>query len=211
MNVLVMAKEPRPGLVKTRLCPPLTHAQACDVATAALADTLVAVARSGATTRVLALDGAPGPWLPAGFTVVPQSGRTFAERLARAWSHCQGPTLQIGMDTPQVSGPDLDTALADLELSGAGGVLGRCPDGGWWALGMDRPRPQVFDGVPMSTSSTGAAQRRRMRQLGLDPRPLPEVVDVDTWTDAVTVAGLAPYGAFGRTVRGLADHLREAS
>ncbi|MEO5678521.1 MAG: glycosyltransferase, partial [Acidimicrobiales bacterium] len=71
---LVLAKEPVAGRVKTRLCPPLTPAEAAAVAEAALADTLAAVARCGADRLVVALDGAPGPWLPAGFEVIPQRG-----------------------------------------------------------------------------------------------------------------------------------------
>ena len=71
-HVLVMAKSPVPGRVKTRLCPPCTPAEAAALAEAALADTLEAVAACGAGRRILALDGAPGPWLPAGFEVVAQ-------------------------------------------------------------------------------------------------------------------------------------------
>jgi uncharacterized protein len=55
--VLVLAKEPVPGRVKTRLCPPCTAAQAAQLAEAALADTLEAVARCDAGRRLLALDG----------------------------------------------------------------------------------------------------------------------------------------------------------
>jgi len=69
-HVLVLAKEPRPGRVKTRLCPPCSPEEAATVAAAALADTLEAVAASGADRHILALDGRPGPWLPPGFEVV---------------------------------------------------------------------------------------------------------------------------------------------
>ena len=60
-HVIVMAKSPRPGRVKTRLCPPCTAAEAAMVAAAALADTLAAVAACGAARKVLALDG--GWWV----------------------------------------------------------------------------------------------------------------------------------------------------
>ncbi|GAB2471058.1 hypothetical protein GCM10027162_78090 [Streptomyces incanus] len=74
-TLLVIAKEPRPGRVKTRLTPPFTPGQAAELAEAALADTLHAVAATPAARRVLVLDGAPGPWLPPGFDVVPASAR----------------------------------------------------------------------------------------------------------------------------------------
>ena len=115
MRILVLAKEPVPGRVKTRLQPPLTTVQAADVAAAALHDTLSAADTTGATDRVLALEGAVGPWLPEGWRVIEQRGRTFPERLAAAWCEQPGPTLQIGMDTPQVTTSQLDDAMAFLD------------------------------------------------------------------------------------------------
>ena len=81
-HVLVVAKAPVPGRVKTRLTPALTPLQAAQVAAASLADTLASVAGCGATRRTLALDGPPGDWIPPGFTVIPQRGESLNERLA---------------------------------------------------------------------------------------------------------------------------------
>ncbi|HEY2637380.1 MAG TPA: glycosyltransferase, partial [Solirubrobacteraceae bacterium] len=81
-----MAKAPVAGLVKTRLCPPLSPEEAAAVAEAALADTLAAVGACRADRKIIALDGRPGPWLPEGFDVVPQTGRGLALRLANAWA-----------------------------------------------------------------------------------------------------------------------------
>lgn len=96
-----MAKAPVRGRVKTRLCPPYTPEEAARLAEAALADTLDAVAGCGVSRRILALDGEPGSWLPAGFEVVRQAAGAFDERLAAAWDAARGPGVQIGMDTPQ--------------------------------------------------------------------------------------------------------------
>lgn len=63
-TLLVIAKEPRPGRVKTRLTPPFSPRQAAALAEAALVDTLLAVAAAPVRRRVLVLDGTPGPWLP---------------------------------------------------------------------------------------------------------------------------------------------------
>ena len=190
-HVLVMAKAPVPGRVKTRLCPPCTPQEAAALAEAALADTLEAVAGSGAGRRVLALDGAPGPWLPKGFTVVPQATGGLDRRLAAAWTAVGGPGVQIGMDTPQVTAALLDDALAALDIAPA--ALGPAVDGGWWAIALRRADPQAFLGVPMSTDATGAAQHARLRGLGLDVAPLPTLVDLDTVADlpAVTAGGAA--------------------
>jgi glycosyltransferase A (GT-A) superfamily protein (DUF2064 family) len=203
VKVLVMAKAPLPGRVKTRLCPPLTPEQACEVAEAALADTLDAVAACGADEGVIALDGAPGPWLPPGFRIVRQEGTTFADRLARAWHDCGGPALQIGMDTPQADSALLDSSLSALDASPRGCVIGLAHDGGWWAIGLREPQPDVFQGVPMSTPATGAHQIARLRLLGLEPAHLRPLVDVDTWSEARAVASEVPLGRFAARVRAI--------
>jgi glycosyltransferase A (GT-A) superfamily protein (DUF2064 family) len=200
VKILVFAKAPLPGTVKTRLCPPLDLHEAAAVAQAALHDTLAAVAGSGASERVLVLDGPPGPWLPAGFTVVAQQGGTLADRLTAAWQHSGGAALQIGMDTPQVSASTLDTAMSTLSRSPRGAVLGLAEDGGWWAIGMMAPAPGVFAGVAMSTATTGIAQRAALARLGRDPVLLPTMCDVDTWADAVHVGARYPTGRFAAEV-----------
>jgi glycosyltransferase A (GT-A) superfamily protein (DUF2064 family) len=184
-----MAKAPVAGRVKTRLCPPCTPAEAAAIAEAALADPLDAVAACGAGRRIVALDGAPGPWLPPGFEVIPQVDGGLDRRLAAAWAMAGGAGVQIGMDTPQVTPALLDDALGSLGLSDA--ALGLAVDGGWWAIGLRRPDRRVFAGIPMSTAETGAAQRARLRQLGLTVSDLPALVDLDTADDlpAVTTSG----------------------
>ena len=188
-----MAKAPVAGRVKTRLCPPCTPAEAAAIAEAALADTLEAVASCGveAGRRFVALDGEPGPWLQPGFDVFRQCDGPFDRRLAHAWSVAGGPGVQIGMDTPQVTARDLDGALGALD--GAGAVLGHAADGGWWAIGLHRPHPLVFFGVPMSRDDTGRHQEARLRALGLSVRLLPELVDVDHVSDLAHVAEVAPW------------------
>lgn len=189
--LLVIAKEPLPGRVKTRLTPPFSPAQAAALAEAALADTLRAVAGAPAGRRLLVLDGRPGPWLPPGFDVVPQCAGGLDERLADAFAHCSGPALLIGMDTPQVT-----PALLTVDFSDCDACFGPAEDGGFWALGLARPEPALLRGVPMSTPVTGAVQRERLVSAGLRVRDLPRLRDVDTAADARAVAALAPHGAF---------------
>ena len=116
--LVVMAKAPVAGRSKTRLCPPLSHAQAAALAEAALADTLQAVAWTPAARRVLVLDGAPGPWLPAGFEVIAQRGAGLAERLAHATRDVGEALLVLGMDTPQITRALLSDALDRLAAPG---------------------------------------------------------------------------------------------
>ncbi|MEU6389282.1 DUF2064 domain-containing protein [Streptomyces sp. NPDC046939] len=190
-TLLVIAKEPRPGRVKTRLTPPFTPAQGAALAEAALSDTLRAVATTPAARRVLVLDGRPGPWLPPGFDVVPQCAGGLDERLAAAFAGCRGPALLIGMDTPQVT-----PALLDVGFDTCDAWFGPALDGGFWALGLAEPDPGLLRGVPMSTPRTGELQRARLVAAGLRVRDLPALRDVDTAADAHAVAGLAPESRF---------------
>ncbi|MFL5995376.1 MAG: DUF2064 domain-containing protein [Streptomyces sp.] len=196
-TLLVIAKEPRPGRVKTRLTPPFTPEEAAALAEASLADTLDVVARTPARRRVLVLEGAPGPWLPPGFDVVRQCAGGLDERLAAAFAGCEGPALLIGMDTPQVTPELLTVDFADCEA-----YFGPAEDGGFWALGLARPDPSLLRGVPMSTPHTGAAQRARL--TGLRVRQLPPLRDVDTAHDAELVAEAAPGGRFAAELGRLA-------
>ncbi|MFJ7996118.1 DUF2064 domain-containing protein [Streptomyces sp. NPDC096310] len=190
-TILVIAKEPRPGRVKTRLTPPFTPGEAAELAEAALADTLHTVAATPASRRVLVLDGAPGSWLPPGFDVVPQCAGGLDERLADAFARCAGPALLIGMDTPQVTPELLTVDFADCDA-----YYGPAEDGGFWALGLAEPAPGLLRGVPMSAPDTGAVQRERLVAAGLRVRDLPRLRDVDTVADAHAVAALAPGGRF---------------
>ena len=197
--LVVMAKEPLPGRAKTRLCPPLAHAQAAALAEAALADTLAAVSWTPARRRVVVLDGAPGAWLPPGFEVIAQRGAGLAERLANATADVGEALVFVGMDTPQLTRALLCGALDSLAEPGIGAVLGPTTDGGYWTIGLREPDPGVFDGVPMSTGSTAAAQRARLDALGLRTTELGALRDVDTYEDAAAVAMLAPWSRFAAT------------
>ncbi|MFF1360857.1 DUF2064 domain-containing protein [Streptomyces sp. NPDC058297] len=201
-TLLVIAKSPVPGRVKTRLTPPFTPEEAARLAEASLVDTLHAALATPARRRVLVLDGAPGAWLPPGIDVVPQCGGGLDERLAAAFAGCPGPAVLIGMDTPQVTPALLAPALGPDAWRDCDAWFGPADDGGFWALGLAEPDPALLRGVPMSTAHTGAAQRTRLTDAGLRVRDLPVLRDVDTAEDATLVAAAAPDGRFA------AEHAR---
>ncbi|MFJ3539238.1 DUF2064 domain-containing protein [Streptomyces sp. NPDC090109] len=192
-TLLVIAKQPLPGRVKTRLTPPFTPEEAASLAEAALADTLATAARVPVDRHVLVLDGAPGPWLPPGFHVVPQAAGGLDVRLAAAFAACDGPALLIGMDTPQITPEVLAPAL---RRDAHDAWFGPAADGGFWALGLAVPDPALLLGVPMSRSDTGAVQYARLRAAGLGVGLLPVLHDVDTARDARHVAAEAPGTRF---------------
>jgi uncharacterized protein len=201
--LVVIAKAPVAGRVKTRLSPPCTPAEAAGLAAAALADTLAAAGRAERPARrVLVLDGEAGPWVPRGFEVLPQRGDGLAARLAAAFADVGGPAFLIGMDTPQVTPALLDAGVAALDRAEA--VLGAALDGGYWGIGLRRPDARVFRDVPMSEPTTAAVQRARLAVLGLRTAVLPPLVDVDTIADARVVAAEAPDSRFARALTGLA-------
>ncbi len=214
-QLLVLAKAPVPGRVKTRLCPPCTPGQAALVAAAALADTLRAVRAARASRRVLALDR---PLLPAaaGFTMLAQRGGGLGERIAAAFCDAAaggpGTILQIGMDTPQVTARLLGDCLDALRRPGVDAVLGPAEDGGWWALGLNDPsHAELLASVPMSTPDTYRSTLAALRSARLRVDPLPAQRDVDHWVDAVAVAAAAPHTAFAARIRAVRSVLAAGS
>ena len=181
-TLVVIAKAPVPGRVKTRLTPPLSPEQAAAVAEAALVDTLAAVLATPACRRVLVLAGEAGSWLPAGVEVVPQCSGGLDLRLAAAFAGCTGPTLLVGMDTPQVT-----PTLLTVDWSAADAWFGPATDGGFWAIGLRDPDPSLFPGVPMSVPETGAVQRARLHAAGLTVHDLPTLTDIDTIAELADV------------------------
>jgi glycosyltransferase A (GT-A) superfamily protein (DUF2064 family)/SAM-dependent methyltransferase len=199
---VVLAKEPVPGKVKTRFSPTFSPAESAALAGGAIADTLRAVRATRASRKVLAWDGDPGKWA-AGLEVVPQPVGSLNDRLVSAFVAVaeRGPVLLIGMDTPQVTAAQLD-----VDWGGADAVLGLSEDGGFWAIGLRGVDPgPVFDGIPMSTDHTGAAQLARLAALDLQVRLLPPLRDVDLPADADAVAARFPWLEFSRTYRTLTD------
>jgi rSAM/selenodomain-associated transferase 1 len=202
-SLVVIAKQPVPGRVKTRLTPACTPAQAARLAAAAIADTFAAaLAARGPGRRIVVLDGEPGPWIPAEFEVIAQRGDGLAERLAAAFADAGGPAFLIGMDTPQVTPELLDGGLGALERFDS--VFGAALDGGYWGIGLRAADDAVFAGVPMSETVTGALQRARLATLGHRTAVLPPLLDVDTIADAHAVAAAAPDGAFARALAAIA-------
>ena len=192
-TVLVLAKEPLPGKVKTRLVPPLSFEGAAEVALAALADTLRVVAPV-ALRRVIVLDGVAGPWLPRGWCVARQRVGGLDQRLADAFVDAgRGATVLVGMDTPQLR-PEQLAAFDPIRYDAC---LGPAVDGGYWAIGLSDPHVAraVIPGVPMSTVDTGVEQLRRLRGHGLRVQLLDSLEDIDTFAAAQRVAAEMPSGS----------------
>jgi rSAM/selenodomain-associated transferase 1 len=200
IQLLVMAKVPLPGRVKTRLCPPCSPEQAAAVAAAALTDTLDAVSATPAVRRILVIDG---QWsAPAGWAIATQRGDRLGQRLAHAYGDTALPgiaTVLVGMDTPQLNCGHLAAVAAALDDSDA--VLGPAADGGWWVLGLRDPEHgAALASVPMSSAHTGLYTTAALRARGLTVRLVSTLTDVDTAADARTVAAACPDSRFAAAV-----------
>lgn len=212
MRVLVVAKAPVPGRVKTRLGADLGMEDAARLAAASLLDTLE-TCREAFDERHLALDGdldgacerdALARSL-ADWTVHPQQGDSLGQRLAHAHADATGvgPTVQIGMDTPQLTTDDLGRIGA--AAAGGDAVLGPAADGGWWVLALsDAGAAGVLAGVPMSRPDTFARTQDALEAAGQTVRVGHRLTDVDTAEDAAAVALTLTDGHFLRVWREVA-------
>jgi glycosyltransferase A (GT-A) superfamily protein (DUF2064 family) len=189
--VVILAKEPKAGLVKTRLQTRFSAGEAAQLAAAAISDTQRAVRASRIPRRILCWDGDPSNFTD-GFEFLPQRIGTLNDRLAGAFAdidrHRSARVLLIGMDTPQISSTLLEADWEDCDA-----VLGLSDDGGFWAIGLRTPdAARVFAGIEMSTNRTGSAQLARLLSLGYSVKLLPPLRDIDEPADAAYVADRFP-------------------
>lgn len=208
VTVLVLAKAPRPGAVKTRLAVDLGEIGAARVAAAALLDTLL-VTGSVFRHRVLALAGELEDTgvidtsdilrATAGWQVIGQPPGSLGHRLARAHADAAWLTrtadgmarrvLQIGMDTPHVSARLLEHSAHLLCQPGVDAILGPAEDGGWWVCGTSDPaQAATLTDVPMSRSDTGELSLAALQSVGARVDLVPALRDLDTIDDAKVIA-----------------------
>lgn len=196
--LLVMAKAPWPGAVKTRLCPPLTPGLAADLYRAFLRDTVATGASlPGVALGVVyppalarAVDGLRA-LLPADASLWPQEGvglgaglrGAFAGGFAAGYRR----VVVVSSDSPTLPAAVL-TETFDA-LAGHDVVLGPATDGGYYLLGLTAPQPALFEEIAWSTAAVYEQTSARVTALGLSCHV------TRRWTDVDTVADLLPLAA----------------
>ncbi|GGI78226.1 hypothetical protein GCM10007973_13680 [Polymorphobacter multimanifer] len=182
-KLAVFARFPTPGAAKTRLIPALGATGAAALHRRLVEDTLAVVRMSG-LDFALHITGADAEafitWLGE-VPLVAQGEGDLGARLARVRCPC----LLIGTDCPDLT-PDHLREAAALVAAGTP-CIGPAEDGGYWLLGLPRPRPDLFEDMAWGTDSVFAATHARLPEAVL----LPMLADLDRPEDLARWPGLA--------------------
>lgn len=199
-GIAVMAKAPRPGHSKTRLCPPLQPHQAASLSAAFLRDTTENLAAAAATIAIaryaayapLGTEAGLTPHLATGTPLILADGSGTAVSGVAGFGRClldaiMGPFARghasacvLSSDTPNLPTSYLITAATLLAQGDERRViLGACEDGGYYLLGMNAPHAGLFADIAWSTETVAETTRARARSLGLDLIELPPWYDID--------------------------------
>lgn len=194
--LILLAKAPIPGQVKTRLSPPLTGKQAAALYACLLEDTAAEMARLRHVHRYLFFSppGSEGFFRRDPFSVfepLPQSGGNLGERMANAFRTAFGRgfarAVLVGADCPVLSASLVRAAFRELSSS-AGAVFGPCDDGGFYLIALSSNAPSLFRGVDWGTASVLSEVSLRCRTAGIPYALLPPGFDIDTVDDLTALA-----------------------
>jgi uncharacterized protein len=187
--LLVFAKQPVAGRVKTRLSPPLSARDAAELYRCMLADTLQRVTSLRQVEVILFFDPSHGAeayfretW--PDLTSFPQEGNGLGARLENAFSRvfASGFTVAaaMGTDSPDLPLTHVADAFRTLQESAADVVFGPTTDGGYYLVAMGQLYPELFRAIPWSTGRVLAESRVRAEADSLAVTLLPEWEDMDT-------------------------------
>ena len=191
-RVIVFAKAPDPGAVKTRLIP-LLGADGAAALHARLVQRALATACAAEIGRVeLACAPDPGHLFfhdcgtRYGVRLFPQGDGDLGARMLRACERTLadtgGSVLIIGADCPALTPAHLIEARRALD-EGHAAVLAPAEDGGYVLIGLSRCDARLFDGIAWGGSGVMDATRARLTMLGWKWRELDALWDVDRPAD----------------------------
>jgi rSAM/selenodomain-associated transferase 1 len=189
--VMIMAKAPYPGQVKTRLCPPLTPWQAAALGRAFLCDKIAQVRTLTSARPAIAYAPASGADffvdVAPDFTRIAQQGPGLGERLIHSLEYFlnlgYAGVMAIDSDTPTLPTHYLQQAVALLTKPDVDVVIGPSDDGGYYLIGLRAMHHALFIDMPWSTSAVLPETVRRAEALKLRVAWLPAWFDVDTPAD----------------------------
>ncbi|ETX00268.1 MAG: hypothetical protein ETSY1_11830 [Candidatus Entotheonella factor] len=191
--VVMMAKTPQAGEVKTRLCPSLTLEEAAALYRGFLFDTVAKIASLAPVQPVMSYTPASGEAFFAAavpdWTRLPQDGADLGARM----HHCFTQLLAQDYDHVLLTGSDLPTlplgifkqAIRLAACPQIDVILGPSEDGGYYLIGLRAPCPALFEHMTWSTSDVLTETVRRAKRIGLRVAYLPTWYDIDTPADLV--------------------------
>lgn len=191
--LVIMAKAPQPGRVKTRMTPPLAPQRAAQLYAGMLIDTVRLSRAAGADVAAMVppSDAAEvaallGPWVE----VVAQSGRGLADALTAVFETfaARGITRIVAVDSDSPTLPPAQLIQAFDLLDSCEVVLGPTPDGGYYLVGARRPHPGLFAPSTTGTPSALQAVQETAAALGLGCALAAEWYDVDTALDLLRLS-----------------------
>lgn len=197
--LVIMAKAPEPGRVKTRLAPPLSLKEAAELAHALLVDQLENLKQLASSEVFVAYTPSEAiaffeAMVPEGFSCFAQEGETLGERMSEAFRHLFAKgfksVLLIGSDLPPIPLEFFEQAYDALERPDCDVVLGPSRDGGYYLVGMDRLVPEIFEGMIWSRDDVLARTLEKLDELGVKHELLPTWYDIDTPDDLARLQSL---------------------
>lgn len=192
--LVVVAKAPVPGEVKTRLTPEFSPQQAADLYHCFLQDRMRAIGSLKDIDLAIAFtpDDARetfAPFARRGFKLFAQRGKNLGERLNNIFlDQLAGDYHAVSIidsDSPDLPGSTVEESFTRLLSDGADVVFGPCYDGGYYLVGMRKPHPSLFRDIPWSTESVLAQTLKKAKQLNLKTVLLPWWNDLDTFEDLI--------------------------
>lgn len=183
--LIVFAKEPAPGTVKTRLRRCFSDRALVRLYKAFVKDTLAIAKGARNTKKYLAFSSAGAPRflrsVSDGFELIEQKGRALGDRMHNAFTYAREnkseKTVIIGTDSPTL--PARVIAKAFRALNRKDIILGPSVDGGYYLIGMKEPHPEIFKGVRWSSASVLKRTLANARTLGASTSLLEQWYDVD--------------------------------
>jgi rSAM/selenodomain-associated transferase 1 len=190
--LILFAKEPIPGKVKTRLVPPLTPEGAAELYGSMLRDTIARIGLLKGIDRYLFYDGENGALdffteAAPGMTCLPQKGADLGKRMAETLRHVfgkgHGAAVIIGSDSPDLPTEFISNAFTLLAAGDCDAVFGPTEDGGYYLVGMTRLHQELFIDIPWSSDRVMDETLDRAARAGIRTSLLPAWHDVDSESD----------------------------
>jgi uncharacterized protein len=190
--LIIFAKRPAAGRVKTRLSPPLQPEQAAELYRCMLADTLAKAASLAGPDRYLfyeeeAQAASYFSGIAGGMTCLPQQGHDLGERMAAAFRRLfdegYGAVAVIGTDSPDLPPECVREAFRLLGSGEADAVFGPSRDGGYYLLAMKQFHDRLFRDIPWSSGVVLQRSLEHATAAGVTVALLPVWHDVDSAVD----------------------------